>query len=101
MILVAALLTLSVVATANSEDAAPPSATDSGLQQPQIIVRPAPAGKIEEYRIAGQLYMIKVTPDKGPGYYLVDGDGDGSLETRKDGLVGNIAIPAWVLKRWR
>lgn len=100
MILGAALLALPFVATANDDTAAPPAA-DTGFQQPQIIVRPASAGKVEEYRIGGQLYMIKVTPDKGPGYYLVDSDGDGSLDTRKDGLVNHIAIPAWVIKRWR
>jgi hypothetical protein len=74
---------------------------DGGFQQPQIIVRPTPAGKIEEYRIAGHLYMIKVTPEKGPGYYLVDSDGDGNFDTRKGGLNSQIAVPQWVLKRWR
>jgi len=99
--LTAALATIPFAAVANTETAPPPPASDPGFQQPQIIVRPAPAGKIEEYRIAGRLYMIKVTPDKGPGYYLVDTDGDGSLETREDGLASQIAIPAWVIKRWR
>ena len=100
IILAAALATLPLVAGANTDAAAPPAA-DSGFQQPQIIVRPAPAGKIEEYRIAGRLYMIKVTPDKGPGYYLVDSDGNGSLDTRKDGLGDHITVPQWVIKRWR
>jgi hypothetical protein len=100
MILAAVLATFPLVAGA-STDAPPPPATDNGLEQPQIIVRPAPAGKIEEYRMAGRLYMIKVTPDKGPGYYLVDSDGNGSLDTRKDGLGNHITVPQWVLKRWR
>lgn len=100
MILIAALIPIPLAVVANT-DTTPPPASDAGIQQPQIIVRPAPAGRIEEYRIGGRLYMVKVTPDKGPGYYLVDSDGDGSLETRKDGLASQIAIPAWVIKRWR
>lgn len=104
MFLLAMLATLSFVAGANTDSAAPaqpPPPTDNDLLQPQIILRPAGAGKIEEYRIAGRLYMIKVTPDKGPGYYLVDSDGNGSMDTREEGLASHIAVPQWVLKRWR
>jgi len=86
-----------------SRQAPPVSAPDitDQLQQPQIIVRPAPSGEVEEYRIGGQLYMIKVTPEKGISYYLVDTDGDGSLETRRNELSSQFAIPQWTLKRWR
>lgn len=34
---------------------------------------------IAEYRVAGQLRMVKVTPVRGPTYYLIDRDGDGRL----------------------
>ena len=44
--------------------------------------------------------MVKVNPAKGASYYLVDTDGDGSLETRFNDLASNLAIPAWVLLRW-
>ena len=74
---------------------------DDHLQQPQIIVRPAPSGQVEEYRMGGSLYMIKITPEKGNSYYLVDSDGDGSLETRRSQLDSDFVIPQWTLKRWR
>ena len=55
---------------------------------------------ISEFRINGQLYMIRITPTKGVPYYLVDSDGDGQLETRWNDLAPNLLIPSWVLKRW-
>lgn len=55
---------------------------------------------ISEFRINGQLYMIRITPKKGVPYYLVDSDGDGNLETRWNELAPEILIPSWVLLRW-
>jgi hypothetical protein len=55
---------------------------------------------ISEFRINGQLYMIRITPKKGTPYYLVDSDGDGNLETRWNELAPELLIPAWVLLRW-
>lgn len=56
---------------------------------------------IEEYRIGGRIYMIKVQPSKGVPYYLVDTDGDGKLESHYSDLTENILIPQWVLFRWK
>lgn len=55
---------------------------------------------IEEYRLNGQLYMIKVTPRKGKPYYLVDADGDGLLDQRRNDLDPDVMIPSWVLLKW-
>ena len=38
---------------------------------------------IAEYHVAGQLRMVKVTPARGPTYYLVDTNGDGRLDSSK------------------
>jgi len=54
---------------------------------------------IEEYRIKGQLYMIKVTPTVGVPYYFIDTDGDGSLESQQHELSGHI-VPNWILLEW-
>jgi len=35
---------------------------------------------VTEYRVAGQLRMVKVVPFRGPTYYLVDRDGDGRMD---------------------
>ncbi|MDG6348939.1 DUF2782 domain-containing protein [Luteimonas sp. 8-5] len=34
---------------------------------------------VHEYRVQGQLVMLKVVPARGPTYYLVDRNGDGRV----------------------
>jgi hypothetical protein len=53
---------------------------------------PIPAGAVEatrteangdvvsEYRVQGQLTMVRVQPKNGPVYYLIDSNGDGRLD---------------------
>ena len=50
---------------------------------------------IDEYRVAGQLRMIKVTPTAGPPYWIKDENGDGVLD-RNDG----VAPVYWKLFGW-
>ena len=38
---------------------------------------------LTEYRVAGMLRMVKVTPSRGPTYYVQDRDGDGKLDWSK------------------
>ncbi len=38
---------------------------------------------LTEYRVAGMLRMVKVTPSRGPTYYVEDRDGDGKLDWSK------------------
>ena len=38
---------------------------------------------VTEYRVQGQLRMVKVVPVRGPAYYLVDRDGDGRMDPAK------------------
>ncbi|MDQ2702120.1 MAG: DUF2782 domain-containing protein [Pseudomonadota bacterium] len=35
---------------------------------------------IHEYRVQGQLVMLKVVPVRGPTYYLIDRNGDGRVD---------------------
>ncbi|MEE8379338.1 MAG: DUF2782 domain-containing protein [Gammaproteobacteria bacterium] len=88
----------------------PANAQDNLDEQPAIEDELSPSGQvtikgdnnevISEFRINGQLYMIRITPNKGVPYYLVDADGDGNLETRWNELAPDLLIPAWVLLRW-
>ena len=39
---------------------------------------------ITEYRVAGQLRVVKVEPSRGPAYYLYDRDGDGLPDQEGD-----------------
>ena len=41
---------------------------------------------IEEWRVNGRLHTVKVTPARGPVYYLIDSDGDGQIDNDKDGI---------------
>jgi hypothetical protein len=38
---------------------------------------------VSEYRVAGQLRMVRVQPARGPVYYLIDRNGDGRMDASK------------------
>ena len=52
---------------------------------------------IEEYRVAGQLRMVKVTPARGAPFYLYDRNGDGRID-EKDSQGGPLTY--YKLFRW-
>lgn len=54
---------------------------------------------IEEYRVGGRLYMIKITPAHGKPYYLVDDRGDGRF-ARQNPLDFGLRPPQWVIKKF-
>jgi hypothetical protein len=57
---------------------------------------------VEEYSIDGRVYMVKVTPEKGPAYYYFDEDGDGQLELQPgDEAFGPVRPVYWKLKEWK
>ncbi len=82
--------------------AVPASAEDRHGAPPEeaIVIQPQSREMVEEYRINGRLFMIKIQPRKGPPYYLIDSDGDGVLDSRQDDLDPNMPVPSWVILRW-
>lgn len=78
-----------------------PSALPSNVPEPDIVIVPHGQMTLEEYRIGGQLYAIKVTPASGPVYYLVDSDGDGTFDQRSAELNPRLAIPSWVILKFK
>jgi len=84
------------------ETAPPPPTGLSGEEdlQPEVKITKRGEDIIYEYRVNNQLYMVKVVPRIGYPYYLVDQDGNGSLESRYNTLEPNITVPRWVLYRW-
>jgi len=73
---------------------------DGEVIEPDVkIIKRGEEGTIYEYRINGQLYMVKIQPLKGPPYYMVDRDGDGEFDTRSTDPT-NISVPQWILMRW-
>jgi len=77
-----------------------PSATYQGeTVEPEVTIIETEKETIYEYRVRGQLYMVKVQPQLGPPYYLLDTNGDGRLDVQQD-RVWNNAVPQWVLFNW-
>lgn len=68
--------------------------------EPQVTIIHREDATIEEYRVNGRLYKIKVTPVIGPPYYLVDRNGDGKFNTRINNIYEDIPVPQWVLLTW-
>ena len=67
--------------------------------EPDITIRESGNETIYEYRVRGVLYMVKIQPQFGPPYFLIDSDGNGTLDQR-DTSPKNISIPQWVLFTW-
>ena len=67
--------------------------------EPQVTIIKRGTDTVEEYRVAGKLYMIKITPAYGPGYYLIDEKGDGRF-ARQDSSDSGIRPPMWVIQSW-
>lgn len=40
---------------------------------------------VQEFIRNGHVYMLKITPNIGPAYYLTDSDGDGNVDSRYSG----------------
>lgn len=64
--------------------------------EPQVTILKRGEDTVEEYRINGRLYMIKVTPRHGIPYYLIDSEGNGIFH-RQDSLSTDIRPPLWVI----
>ncbi len=68
---------------------------DAALE-PQVTITKRGADTVEEFRVRGKLYMIKVTPSTGAPYYLMDRQGDGNF-TAMGTMDGNLRVPQWVI----
>ena len=80
--------------------ASTPSANDptAGLEGADVTTRMVDGDRIEEYRVQGQLHVVKVTPQRGPTYYLVDRNGDGRLDSSEG--EGPVSPVMWKLFEW-
>lgn len=55
---------------------------------------------IQEFRKNGLLYKVKIVPDIGPAYYLIDTNGDGNMDVRDSDLEREQKIHQWKLFEW-
>lgn len=67
--------------------------------EPQITIIQQTDLTIEEYRLSGKLYMIKITPKIGKPYYMVDELGDGKF-SRQEGLDSGLRPPRWIIHKF-
>ncbi len=74
----------------------PPGYEPDPALEPQVTILKRGEDTVEEYRINGRLYMIKVTPPHGTPYYLIDRQGEGVFH-RQDSLSTDIRPPMWVI----
>jgi hypothetical protein len=69
--------------------------------EPSVVISEREGERIEEYSLNGRVYMVKITPVKGPPYYYRDEDGDGQLELRESDRAMNPVRPVyWRVKEW-
>ena len=73
-----------------------PAEADAALEQQEVKTRREGTTTYTEYRVGGKLYMVKVTPAKGPSYVLIDHKGDGQF-ARQDSLDSGVRVPQWVI----
>lgn len=91
-------------APADIEPLPPPPVLDaasdeSSVDEPQVTITRQAVQTVEEFRVGGKLYMIKITPKHGVPYYLVDDQGDGKF-ARQESLDSGFRPPRWVIKRF-
>ena len=81
----------------------PPPLPEPGYRgetiEPEVTIIETPQELIYEYRVRGRLYMVRVQPQAGPPYYLLDTNGDGMLDVQEVDP-RNISVPQWVLFSW-
>lgn len=65
---------------------------------PDVTIRQQGDKTIEEYRVNGFLYAIKITPKNGKPYFLVRADGDDGNFVRAD--QPDLLIPSWKIFSW-
>ncbi len=73
---------------------------DPSFTDPTVNIQEHENRTTEEFRVNGNLYMVKVTPAVGPAYYLVDPDGSGEFEWRRNTPGADLNVPQWALVRW-
>jgi hypothetical protein len=65
--------------------------------QPEVTIIQREDETVEEYRINGRLYQVKVTPLRGAPYILIDHRGDGSFVRQEGPGTPGLSVPQWVI----
>ncbi|MCK9534710.1 MAG: DUF2782 domain-containing protein [Pseudomonas sp.] len=73
-------------------------AEESVSSEPDVTIVQKGDKTVEEYRVNGFLYAVKVTPKKGKPYFLVRADGSEGNFIRAD--KPEMRIPSWEIFSW-
>ena len=90
----ATLLALSLLAACSS--LGEPQAPEIPANAVEATRTEANGDVVSEYRVAGQLRMVRVQPARGPVYYLIDRNGDGRMDPSK----GDVAPVYYRIYSW-
>lgn len=76
-----------------------PDDPTAALTEADVVTRTESNGDtISEYRVAGQLRIVRIVPRVGVTYYLIDDDNDGRLDRRRG--EGPISPVNYTLFKW-
>ncbi len=79
--------------------APPPGFELDPALEPKVTIIRRGTDTVEEHRIGGKLYMLKVIPAIGKPYFLIDEKGDGRM-VRQDSFDSGLRPPMWVIHSW-
>ncbi len=68
--------------------------------EPEVTIIQREDETVEEYRVNGRLYMVKITPFVGKPYYFIDRDGDGLMDSRMGDIYNPFRVPQWEIFSW-
>lgn len=78
-----------------------PARVQSGEEmEPDITITRKGEDTIQEYRRGGKLYMVKIIPQVGPAYYMLDTNGDGEMDVKKNDMDKNTRVNMWNIFNW-
>ncbi|NOT84260.1 MAG: DUF2782 domain-containing protein [Methylococcaceae bacterium] len=69
--------------------------------EPDITIIRRGEETIQEFRNNGVVYLVKVIPDLGPAYYLLDADGDGKFVRQENDLDKGAKVNMWKIFDWK
>lgn len=106
--IVSACVLIPMHAMADADEPAPvpeppelPMPVQSGEEmEPDITIIRKGKETVQEYRRNGRIYMIKVQPQIGPAYYMLDTNGDGQMDVKKSDIDKHSNINLWTLFEW-
>ncbi|MBI2311524.1 MAG: DUF2782 domain-containing protein [Betaproteobacteria bacterium] len=78
---------------------APPGLELDPALEPQVTITKRGEETVEEFRLNGKLYMMRVIPRYGAPFYLIDNRGDGNF-SRMDHLDSGVRPPMWVIHQF-